>query len=339
MPVAKSTIPDKKTMLPPGVYTPVITLYKPTRTQEIDLDAMYKHCQFLVRGGQHGLVYQGTNGEAVLLAREEKKDILRMARRAVTDLGVPEYPVVAGISGQSTNESIELAKDAAEAGASFGLLLPPSYWAKAVSEEALLGYYRDVADASPIPVVIYNFPGVTSGIDLNSDDLSSLASHPNIVAVKLTCMNVGKAIRLASKFTPQQFSVYGGSSDFLFPTLEGGGVGCVTGMGNVFPKSTARVYDLWAAGKKDEARKLQDVVANAEWACKKSLALTKFAAGHFAGKQLGLGDAKTFYPRRPYLPATEKMQQWTLEVMGVLKEEENAIADKVFDKAAVNGSK
>lgn len=143
-------------MLPPGVYTPVISLYKPTKTQELDLDAMYKHCQYLVRGGQHGLVYQGTNGEAALLDREEKKDVLRTVRRAVTDLGVPDYPIVAGISGQSTNESIQLAKDAAIAGASFGLLLPPSYWAKAMSEEALLGFYRDVADESPIPVVIYN---------------------------------------------------------------------------------------------------------------------------------------------------------------------------------------
>jgi 4-hydroxy-2-oxoglutarate aldolase len=109
-------------------------------------------------------------------------------------------------------------------------------------------------------------------------------------------------------------------------------------MGNVFPKSTSRVYDLWAAGQKDEARKLQDVVANAEWACKKSLALTKFVAGHFAGKHIGLEDAKTFHSRRPYLPANEKSQRWTIEVMGVLEEEEINIADKVFGKAAVNGS-
>lgn len=187
--------------------------------------------------------------------------------------------------------------------------------------------------------IIFKFPGVTSGIDLNSDDLTALASHPNIVAVKLTCANVGKAIRLTSKFDSEQFSVYGGSSDFLFPTLEGGGVGCVTGMGNVFPRATARVYDLWMEGKKDEAKKLQDVVANAEWACKKSLAYTKFAAGHFVGKKLGLTDPKTFWPRRPYLPANEKAQQWTVEVMGVLEEEENKIPEKSFGKRAVNGTK
>ncbi|KAF2112215.1 dihydrodipicolinate synthase [Lophiotrema nucula] len=338
MPVSKSTIPKKSIMLPPGVYCPVISLYKSTKTQETDLDAMYKHCQYLVRSGQHGLVYQGTNGEAVLLSPSEKKDVLRTVRKAVTDLGVPDYPIVAGISGQSTNESIQLAKDAAEAGASFALLLPPSFWAKAVSEEALLQFYRDVADESPLPVVIYNFPGVTSGIDLNSDDLATLAQHPNIVATKLTCGNVGKAVRLTSKFSPEQFSVYGGSSDFLFPTLEAGGVGCVTGLANCFPKSTARIYDLWIEGKVDEARSLQNVVANAEWACKKSLALTKFGAGYFLGKKIGVEDERTFYPRRPYLPPSQKMKDWTVEVMSVLVEEEDAIPLKSFGKG-VNGTK
>lgn len=152
----KSNISPKERPLPHGVYCPVITLYKPTARQEIDLDAMYTHCQYLVRGGQHGLVYQGTNGEAILLSPSEKISIIQTIRKAVTDLGVPDYPIVAGISGQSTNESIQLAEEAKMAGASFGLLLPPSFWAKSVSEEVLLGFYRDVADASPLPVVIYN---------------------------------------------------------------------------------------------------------------------------------------------------------------------------------------
>lgn len=162
-----SSIPPKAQPLPHGVYCPVISLYKASPRQEIDLDSMYKHCQHLVRGGQHGLVYHGTNGEAVLLSPEEKISVIKMARKAVTDLGVPDYPLVAGISGQSTNESIALAQDAANSGASFGLLLPPSFWAKAVSEDALLGFYRDVADASPIPVVIYNVSSAKPNFSFN----------------------------------------------------------------------------------------------------------------------------------------------------------------------------
>lgn len=142
--------------LPAGVYTPVITIYDSTPSQAVDLRAMYQHCQYLVSSGMHGLVYLGTNGELPLLTREERKIIIQNAKMAVTDMGLPDYPIVAGISAQSTAETIQLSKEAAEAGAGWGLLLPPSYWAKALSSDAVVGYFRDVADASPIPIVVYN---------------------------------------------------------------------------------------------------------------------------------------------------------------------------------------
>lgn len=327
-----STIAPKARPLPQGVYTPVLTLYKTDVSQEIDYDAMRLHARHLLRSGQHGLVYLGTNGELPLLDRAERIKIVAMAREAVADVGLPaHYPIVAGISAQSTRETILCAREAADAGASFGLLLPPSYWAKAVTPDAMLAYYREVADASPIPIVIYNFPGVTGGIDVDSDHIAALAEHPNIVAVKLTCGNVGKVVRLASKFSPSQFGVYGGSADYLVPTLEGGGVGCVTGMGNVFPRATAAVYDLWRDGKKDEAKKLQELVGNAEWACKKGLALTKFAAWHFIGKKhLGIEERGTFAPRRPYLEPGEAMRDWTVKTMQVLEEAEEAIPLRTF---------
>lgn len=142
--------------LPPGVYTPVITIYSDAADQPVDLKAMYAHGQHLINSGMHGLVYLGTNGELALLTGPERQAILRNARKMVNDMGLPDYPIVAGISAQSTVETIQLAKDAGEAGAGWGLLLPPSYWAKALPTEALVAYYRDVADASPIPVIIYN---------------------------------------------------------------------------------------------------------------------------------------------------------------------------------------
>ncbi|KAL8389085.1 hypothetical protein RB595_008800 [Gaeumannomyces hyphopodioides] len=327
-----STLAPKARPLPQGVYTPVLTLYKADAAQEIDYDAMRLHARHLLRSGQHGLVYLGTNGELALLDRAERIKIVAMAREAVADVGLPaDYPIVAGISAQSTRETILCAREASGAGANFGLLLPPSYWAKTVTPDALLAYYREVADASPMPIVIYNFPGVTGGIDVDSDQIAALAEHPNIVAVKLTCGNVGKVVRLASKFAPAQFGVYGGSADYLVPTLEGGGVGCVTGMGNVFPRATARVYDLWRDGKVDEAKRLQELVGNAEWACKKGLSLTKFAAWHFIGKKhLGLQDRATFAPRKPYLEPGEVQREWTIRTMQVLEEAEEAIPLRSF---------
>jgi len=102
------------------------------------------------------LVLSGSTAEAVLLSPSERQGILRAARDAAIDLGLDEYPLIAGISGQSTNESIRLAEEAKEAGADFGLLLPPSYWAKAVTKDVILDFYHDVADQSPVPVIVYN---------------------------------------------------------------------------------------------------------------------------------------------------------------------------------------
>lgn len=318
-----STIANKAKPLPHGVYTPVVTIYKGSDpAQPVDHDAMYKQCQHLVRSGMHGLVYLGTNGELALLTTAERKAVIKTGVRAVKDLKLSSYPIVAGISAQSTYETIENAKDAASVGASFGLLLPPSYWAKALSSDAHLAYFRAVADASPIPIVVYNFPGVTSGVDLDSDQIAALAEHPNIVAVKLTCGNVGKVTRLASKFTPEQFGVFGGSSDYLLPTLHAGGSGCVTGLGNVFPGSTAGIYDLWAAGKLDQAKELQSDVANAEWACKKGIAYTKYGAWWYLGKAIGVDDEKSWEMRRPYLPLGEAPKKWAIETMKILEKTE-----------------
>lgn len=151
-----SDVPVKAKGFPPGVYTPCISVFKSTETQEPDLAAAYATYVHQIKAGIAGLVIQGTNGEAVLISPEEKMDFIRTAKKAATDLGLNDYPIVAGISDQSTNGTIRLAEQAASAGANFALLLPPSYWAKAVTNDVLIDYYTEVADKCPIPVVIYN---------------------------------------------------------------------------------------------------------------------------------------------------------------------------------------
>ncbi|KAJ5099881.1 hypothetical protein N7532_006882 [Penicillium argentinense] len=324
-----STIANKAKVIPAGIYVPVISLYKPSRRQEVDYDASYKLFSHLIRGGLNGLVLAGTNAEAVLLSAEERKELIKVARKAAADLGRPDFPVVAGISGQSTNESIRLAEDALTAGADFGLLLPPNYWAKAVTKEALLGFYRDVADATALPIVIYSFPAMCNGIDMNSDTLSELAQHPNIVGVKLTCGNAGKVTRLTQEYKHEQFAVYAGSSDWLLPCLVGSGAGCVTGIANVFPKCVSRLYTLWNEGKTKVAQELQGLVAQAEKACKEGIAPTKYAVGHFAGPAAGITDPKAFWPRKPYLPVGAEKAAWVEKVMQHLVEIEKSLPDAV----------
>ncbi|KXS98725.1 hypothetical protein AC578_10500 [Pseudocercospora eumusae] len=315
--------------VPAGVWCPVVSLYKDSPRQEIDLKATYTYFSHLIRGGVNGLVLQGSTAEAALLSREERVDITRTARKAATDLGVPDFPLAAGISGQSTNETLRLADDAAAAGADFGLLLPPSYWPKAITNDALIDFYREVADHSRIAIIAYNFPGVTSGIDLGVDVLSQIATHPNIRGVKLTCANAGKVTSLTAKFKPSEFAVFAGQSDWLLPCLIGGGVGCVTGIGNVFPKSVSRLYSLWQEGKIEEARELQGRVALAEAACKKGLAATKFGTAYFAGPVAGLSNRASFSTRKPYKPAGKALQDSTIATMQPLAELERSLPDLI----------
>jgi len=155
------TKPSSKPAVPAGVWCPVVSLYKNTPRQEIDYDASYTYFSHLIRGGVHGLVLQGSTAGAALLSPEERIDLIHIARRAAADLGVPNSPLAAGISGQSINETIRLVHDAATAGADFGLLLPPSYWAEAITNDAILDIYREVADESRIPIIIYNVSPTT----------------------------------------------------------------------------------------------------------------------------------------------------------------------------------
>lgn len=93
-----------------------------------------------------------------------------------------------------------------------------------------------LADASPIPVVIYNFPGVAAGLDVNSEMLSKLGEHPNIVGVKLTCGGIAKVSRIRNQFSPEQFCALAGQSDWLLPAVSVGGIGTITGLANIYPR-------------------------------------------------------------------------------------------------------
>jgi 4-hydroxy-2-oxoglutarate aldolase len=182
------------------------------------------------------VVLAGTNGEAVTLTSEEKARLVRTTREIATRLNRPDVAVTLGCGGQSTRDVIAETIVAKEAGADFALVLVPSYFHFAMNEEAIVGFFQELADASPVPVVIYNFPGVAAGLDLNSDMLSKLGHHPNIVGVKLTCGGIAKVARIAAEFSPDTFCALAGQSDWLTPALSVGGIGTITGVANLYPK-------------------------------------------------------------------------------------------------------
>lgn len=123
-----------------------------------------------------------------------------------------------------------------------------------------------VANESPIPTMIYNFPTVTAGIDLDSDIIGELAAHPNIVGTKLSCGNIGKLHRLTARTRfSNKFAVYPGRSDTYLFGLLGGGAGVIAALVNLFPKLHVKLYRLFQEGKITEAMELQEKFSQADW--------------------------------------------------------------------------
>jgi len=177
--------------------------------------------------------------------------------------------VIAGTGTQSTKETRKLNADAKDAGAAFALVLTPSTWPPHMTKEAIMKFHRDVADVSPIPVMLYNFPRITAGIDFDSAMILSLAQHPNIVGVKLTCANMGKLHRITSTIPSSDFAVFGGKSDILLQGLLSGSAGGMTALPNIAPKAHVQLLKHFQSNNLEEAWKIQRLLAHSEWACSK----------------------------------------------------------------------
>lgn len=307
---------------PPGVYTPAVTFFSPS-TGLIDSAAQSTYFAYLSRCVT-GIVVLGSNAEAMLLTRSERAHLVALARAAVP----PGYPLLVGISGHSVVQTIEYAGDALAAGADYGLLLPAAYYGAATSKEVVAAFYDDVARGTELPLVVYNFPGVCNGVDLDSGSIAALAKRwpGRIVGVKLTCGSVAKITRLTAELDASSFTTFGGQSDFLVGGLAVGSQGCVAAFSNVFPKTVMRVYELWTEGKTEEALALQRKAALAESPVKAGIASTKYAVSRFSAVAAGIEDAEDkLRPRRPYLPVGDEVKANVNKVMAEVAEIEKSL--------------
>ena len=306
----------------PGCYVPAITFFHP-ETDKLDLVSQKKYYSYLAATGLKGLVILGTNAETFLLSREERKTLLELARQAVP----ANYPIIAGVGGHSTSQALEYISDARDAGADFVLLLPSAYFGKQTTSSVVKRFYAQVAQQSPLPIILYNFPAVCNGLDLDSDIITDIVKqHENVVGVKLTCGSTAKIVRLAAVFPPSRFAVFGGQADFLLAGLAVGSSGCIAAFANVFPKSVARVFDLWRTGKNREALDLQRVLSLAESPTKGGIASLKYAAAVMTAPRAGIPDAENLlWPRRPYEKVDDAVKARIFGTMNPLRnlEDEN----------------
>ncbi|KAJ7127150.1 hypothetical protein C8R44DRAFT_780556 [Mycena epipterygia] len=252
---------------PPGYYVPAVLFFD--QQEEFDIPAIQSHVLRLAQGGVTGILVQGSNGEAQHLSHDERKQAIKLTRQTLDDNGFKNVFVIAGTGAQSTRETKKLCADAKEAGASHVLVLTPSTWPPQMSVDNIIRFHREVADASELPYMIYNFPVVTAGIDLDSDAIAALAQHPNIVGTKLSCGQIGKLQRLSSTFSVKEFAVFAGRSDFFFTSLLCGSAGVIGALVNVLPKVHGKLLKLHQDGNFKEAMELQAKLGHADWAMQK----------------------------------------------------------------------
>lgn len=298
-----------KRQLLPGIWVPTPAFFK--ANEDLDLDTTAQHAVHLAEAGVAGITVQGSNGEAVHLSPKERTLVTLATRQALDAANYHHIPVMVGCAAQSTRETIEYCQDAHRAGGDCTLILPPSYFNALYGKADVLQFFRDVADESPIPVLIYNYPPAAGGRDLTSDEIIELAKHPNIVGCKLTCGNTGKLNRVAAATQAACFSdlgsgflCMGGSADFELQTLVGGGSGIIAGLGNVSPKALVQLYEYVEQGRMAEARQLQAIVARGDWvAIQGGIVGTKSCMNSY----LGYGG----FCRRPLpRPSKEEKQRW-----------------------------
>lgn len=278
--------------LRPGIYVPTVTFFHET-TEDLDLDAIGAHAVRLAQAGVAGIATQGSNGEAVHLSHTERKTVTATTRAALDRAGFRSLPIIVGCGAESVRETIQLCHEASAAGGDYALVLPPSYYKSLHASDTVVDFFTTVANASPIPILLYNYPAVVAGLDLDSDTIAALAKHPNIVGCKLTCGNTGKLARIAaatSALSPDNpnsetgFMCMGGSADFTLQTLVVGGSGVICGVGNICPKACVQLFDLYTQGHLAKAKAVQAVVARGDGAAiKGGIVGTKSALQTYCG--------------------------------------------------------
>ncbi|KAI0780165.1 dihydrodipicolinate synthetase [Fomes fomentarius] len=278
-----------------GIFAPIPTFFVP-ETEDLDLETFTTHVVHVAKAGVSPVLL-GSMGEAHHLSHSERTTLIKAARHALDEAGFSAIPIIAGTGAGSTRETIELSKEAAEAGADYAIVICSGYFAGALANDrkALKTFWTEVAAKSPIPVIIYNYPGASGGIDLDSDLITELATEsPNLAGVKLTCGNVGKLTRICATVSDPSFAsqhprlnpdapflVLGGFIDFVLPTTYVSAHGAITGLANVAPYTIQKLFELSQASLKDpsllpEAQRLQGIVARADYTiAKTSIAGTK----------------------------------------------------------------
>jgi len=222
-----------------------------TEDEKINEKELRNQVNRMIKAGVHGLFCLGTNGEFYALSMEEKLEVIRI----VVDENKGRLPVCAGTGCITTAETIYLSRKAQELGVDAVSIISPYF--VAVSQDELYNHYKEIAESIDIPIILYNIP-MRTGVNFDYKTVARLSKIPNIVGIKDSSGNFDNILRYIESTNKDEFIVLSGNDSLILWTLMAGGTGGISGIANLFPELVASIYELWKAGKFDEARKAQD---------------------------------------------------------------------------------
>jgi 4-hydroxy-2-oxoglutarate aldolase len=254
-----------------------------------------------------GYVAIGSTGESVLLSRSEVEAVLATVKEAAGK----GKKLIAGTGAESTAETIERTKRAAELGYQVALVKTPYYYKPSYKPDVLIAHYRRVADASPIPVMLYSVPQFT-GVALEAPEVAALAQHPNIIGIKDSSGNVQRVAEMIAA-TPAAFQVLVGAAATIYPALVLGARGCILALACALPEKCVALFELVRKGHHEKARELQAMLVTAS---KLMVSEGGIAGVKFAMDQRGYrgGD-----PRLPLLPLHHEQKKRLTELLAALE--------------------
>jgi len=254
-----------------------------------------------------GYVALGSTGEAVLLTRVEMNGILA----TVKESAAKEKKLLAGAGAESTAETIERTKRAAEFGYDAVLVKTPYYYKPAYKPEVLITHFRRVADESPIPVMLYSIPQFT-GIALGAAEVAALAEHPNIIGIKDSSGNVQGVAEIVAA-TPQAFQILVGSAASVYPSMTIGARGAILALACALPEKCVALFELFRQGHHEKARELQAILVRASKLMVSELGI---AGVKHAMDQRGYRGG---IPRPPLLPLHHEQKKRLTEFLTTLE--------------------
>jgi 4-hydroxy-2-oxoglutarate aldolase len=264
----------------------------------IRYDAFERNIEKYLEAGIEGYLVLGSNGESVYLEHSEKLKLIEAARKRVPS----SRTLLAGTGVEATQATITLTKEAADRGVDAVLVKNPFYFKPQMTPEVYLAHYMAVADASPVPVIVYNVP-VFTGVPLQSKLVIELSKHPNILGMKDSSGDVKLISEVVWNTDASRFPVMAGAAATLFPAMAAGARGGIIAIACAAPKQALALYRAFASGDFQKAGAIQRIIAPAAGAVTQSNGIPGLkSAMELQGFEAGL-------PRRPLLPLKQDQRE------------------------------